>query len=157
MQMLMWKFLHELTSLSHRHMKVDHKEGELPHSSFCGSCGKGMSTTYIETHSMRFHDLTPCIDCGFWFEGLSLLEDHLLVSWNGQEAIQEHFILLVIHRHWRDHFQFCRVARRGQSEHSATTFSPRPTAVSSSLAPVIQPTWTKGRVMKLLIYKQIYW
>ena len=74
-------YFHRKTSLSHSHVRIDHKEGELPKISFCGSCGKQMTTNYIAKHSVRFHDLTPCIDCGDWFEGLSLLEYHLQVSW----------------------------------------------------------------------------
>ena len=68
------------SSLSCRHMNKEHKEYELPKFSFCGFCGKELTTDYLVTHSLRFHDLTPCLDCGDWFEGLNLLEHHLQVS-----------------------------------------------------------------------------
>jgi len=65
------------TSKLARHMNKEHKEYELPKFSFCGFCGKELTTDYLVTHSLRFHDLTPCLDCGDWFEGLNLLEHHL--------------------------------------------------------------------------------
>ena len=71
--------------LSYRHMNKKHKEYELPKFSFCGFCGKELTTDYLVTHSLRFHDLTPCLDCGDWFEGLNLLEYHLQVSWDNIE------------------------------------------------------------------------
>ena len=68
-------------SMSNRHMKKHHQEdaSEVPKWSFCGSCGKEITSNYMATHSLRFHDLTPCLDCGDWFKGLSLLECHLEV------------------------------------------------------------------------------
>ena len=111
-------------------MKTYHKEGEFPSHSFCGSCGKKMTTSYIATHSLRFHDLTPCLDCGDWFEGLSLLEYHLQVSWDRQRMNQGKSVQT----------SFFRIARRARNGTCAITFLPKPTAGSRSLVPVTEPT-----------------
>ena len=38
-----------------------------------------MTTSYLLAHSLRFHILQPCLDCGDWYEGLVGLEAHLEV------------------------------------------------------------------------------
>ena len=52
---------------------------EQPKKSTCVICGREVTTAYLTAHSLRFHILQPCLDCGDWYEGLVALEAHLEV------------------------------------------------------------------------------